>query len=317
MRLLRALPTMLLLFVPLLLVGCAPFQQPYGTPYRSPILLTDVAIMRDATRLPLRRWEAERPTAMIIGVHGFNDYSRMYELAGPWFAERGISVYAYDQRGFGAAPGAGRWPGSVALTSDLKTIVALLKDQHQGLPIFVIGASMGGAVALASAADDGLPVDGVILAAPAVWGWSSMSVFLKAPLWVSAHVAPSKMLTGEGLERWPSDNTEMLRELFRDPLVIKETRIDAIYGLVGLMDEAYLSVPRVTKPVLLLYGEKDEIVPPEPIDAVAKQFTSPLTYKTYPDGWHMLLRDKQRETVWRDIEAWIKDHEGNTRARGS
>jgi len=290
------------------LASCAPVQQPFGTPYRAPAITDDTLITADAARLPLRQWEAENPAALIIGVHGFNDYSRAFELAGPWFAARNISFYAYDQRGFGLAPGRGRWAGHAALMSDLATFVGLMKTRYPHVPIYVVGASMGGAVTLAAATQE-LAVDGLILAAPAVWGWSSMNFFLKAPLWLGAHTTPAWTLTGEGLERWPSDNIEMLRALSQDPNMIRETRIDAIYGLVSLMDKAYLSVPEIEKPVLLLYGEKDEIVPAAPIAEIAKRFRSPLTFKTYPDGWHMLLRDKQRETVWRDMKTWIDDRQ--------
>lgn len=296
----------------LLLSACAPFVQPLGTPYQEAALREDRAIMADATPLPLRRWEAETPKAVIVAVHGFNDYSRAFEMPGPWFAKRGVSVIAYDQRGFGGAPARGRWAGADALTSDLASIVTLVKARLPGLPVYVMGASMGGAVTLATAARGMTDVEGLILAAPAVWGWSSMNVFLQAPLWVGAHIAPATTLTGEGLERWPSDNIEMLRAFSRDPLVIKATRIDAVYGLVGLMEEANKAVPRVRMPVLLLYGAKDEIVPRTPIEDVSKKFTAPLTFNTYENGWHMLLRDNQRETVWQDIANWI-DERGRER----
>src|SRR5207245_2120849 len=72
-------------------------------------------------------------------------------------------------------------------------------------------------------------------------------------------------LSGRGLKIMPSDNIAMLRALARDPLVIHETRIDTIYGVVDLMDAALASAPLLDVPGLAMYGAKDEIVPKVPI----------------------------------------------------
>ena len=289
-----------------LLAACAPQTLTVGTPYRSAALTPGAFIMTDATRLPLRVWASQQPTAVIVGVHGFNDYSRAFDMPGPWFADRGAAVYAYDQRGFGEAPGHGKWAGGEVMVDDLRTVVALLRTRHPHIPLFVIGTSMGGAVTIAAAAEDKLAADGVVLVAPAVWGWSSMNEIYQATLWLSAHAVPQMTLTGEGLGRLPSDNIDMLRTLGADPLVIKETRVDAIYGLVGLMDQAYFSAGKIALPTLLLYGERDEIIPRRPVENLVPRFTTQVSVKEYPEGWHMLLRDHQREKVWQDIQSWME-----------
>src|SRR3546814_14828012 len=63
-----------------------------------------------------------------------------------------------------------------------------------------------------------------------------MPVHQRAALWLSARLFPSARLSGRGLGIQASDNIEMLRALGRDPLFIKETRVDAIHGVVNLMD---------------------------------------------------------------------------------
>lgn len=218
--------------------------------------------MADLARLPLRVWAARKPRAVIVAVHGFNDYSNAFAMPGPWLAKRGVTVYAYDQRGFGKAPHRGFWAGEEAMVQDLRTVARLVKQRHPRLPLYVMGESMGGAVAMIAFAGAGVPdAEGAILSAPAVWGWRAMNPLYKSALWIAAHTVPSFSPTGEGLGVQASDNIEMLRALGRDPLVIKETRVDTIYGLVGLMDKAYESGPLIRKPVLYLYGKKDELVP--------------------------------------------------------
>jgi alpha-beta hydrolase superfamily lysophospholipase len=193
----------------------------------------------DGLGLPLRAWLPEKnpPRAVILALHGFNDYSKAFEEPGKFWAARGIATYAYDQRGFGEAPNRGLWGGAPAMIGDLHTAVAALKVRHPQTPIYVLGESMGGAVALAAAAGaDPPPVAGVILAAPAVWARATMPLHQRVALWIGAHTLPWLPVRGRGLKIQASDNIEMLRALGRDPLVIKETRIDAIHGLADLMD---------------------------------------------------------------------------------
>ena len=153
-----------------------------------------------------------------------------------------------------------------------------------------------------------MEVDGAILVAPAIWGWQAMNPLYKTGLWLGAHTMPWKKATGSGLDIWPSDNIEMLRAFSRDPQVIKGTRIDAVYGLVTLMDDAYKAAPELERPVLYLYGAKDQIVPAKPTLHVMSQITAPKRLVRYKNGWHMLLRDKQRKRVWSDTLAWIRNH---------
>ncbi len=293
----------------LILSACTtPQIQELGLTLNEPFLDGKTAVMADGTRLPMHVWTAKKPKAAIIGIHGMNGYAEDFALPGPWFAERGISFYAYDQRSFGRTEKSklGIWPGGEAMVSDLKSVYRLVKKKHGKLPVFVVGISMGGAVTM-KALDNGLKPAGAVLVAPAVWGWRAMNPFIKSTLWITAHVAPSYAPTGESLDIWPSDNIDVLRAIGRDPLYQSKTRSDTIYGLVTLMDEAYDAAGRLKTPLLYLYGEKDQIVPADPTHTVIGRITAPKRVAIYENGWHMLLRDKQRKVVWKDIAAWVKD----------
>ncbi len=291
-----------------LAAGCAPRLQEIGAADAQMKLLDDAAIMPDGVRLPVRTWRAKQPRAIVLGVHGMNDYSNAFAMPGPWLAKHGITTYAFDQRGFGETEQRGVWPGADIMARDLTNVAALLRDRHPRLPLYILGVSMGGGVTM-KALTAGLEAEGAILVAPAIWGWQAMNPLYKSALWVSAHTMPWKTATGSGLEIWPSDNIEMLRAFSNDPQVIKGTRIDAVYGVVNLMDDAYSAAPVLKTPVLYLYGKEDQIVPAKPTYKVMAQITAPKRLVVYEKGWHMLLRDKQRERVWRDILSWIKDRD--------
>ncbi len=271
----------------------------------------------DGAVLPLRRWLPEgRPRALILALHGFNDYANAFDGAGARWARRGIATYAYDQRGFGRAPWRGRWPGARVLASDAAQAIAALRRRHPGIPVYLLGESMGGAVAILSAtgqAETPVPkLDGVILVAPAIWGRQTMTLFERSALWLAARV-PAMRLSARALpiRIEPSDNLPMLRAYSADPLVIKDTRADALEGLVDLMSAALAAAPAFAAPALILYGERDQIVPAAPMARFVAALP-PLAQRRqrlalYPEGYHMLLRDLGAAAPIEDIAGWIND----------
>jgi len=307
-----------------LLAACAPsFTPPHDPALAEPELKEASFISFDGTELPLRTWlprdSINGPRFIIIALHGFNDYSNFIREPALYFIEHRASVYAYDQRGFGKAPARGFWGSSDAMARDLKTLVQLLAQEHPDLPIYLLGHSMGAAVIIQAMTAEHQPaVSGAILAAPAVWARSTMPFYQYASLWLVAHTIPWYKVTGEILERTACSNKEALRELSRDPLVIKETRFDAVYGLQNLMDEAYGAAARYTLNTLVLYGQHDEIIPREPVLNAFQRFPGVSNTQKqlifYEDGYHMLLRDLQAENVLRDIIAWINNCSPDTKA---
>lgn len=149
-----------------------------------------VAVMADGYRLPLRHWgNRQRPVALVIAVHGFNDYSNAFADLGRYLATFDVLTYAYDQRGFGATAQRGRWAGEERMIADLAVMVRLLRKHHPSIPLFLLGESMGGAVVMAAVAADN-EVDGTLLVAPAVWSRDTMNPLQSLALAAAAHTLP-------------------------------------------------------------------------------------------------------------------------------
>jgi acylglycerol lipase len=308
----RVLKTVLvLLTVAFAAASCAPVTATRGLENETPAVSGDIFVTRDGLHLPLRHWDAEHPRAIIVALHGMSDYSNAFDMPASWWATQGITTYAYDQRSFGRAPDPGIWPGGDALRQDLDDCVDAVHARHPGVPVFALGESMGGAVVLSALATPSPPhVNGVILVAPAVWAREDMPLSYRMALWLTAHTMPWLKLSGKGLKIWPSDNIEMLKKLSRDPLFQKQTRADAVWGLVNLMDTARKAPDRLSDPppILLLYGKKDQIIPREPTEAVAKALGTRAETHVYPNGYHMLLRDLDGPVVWKDVLTWVDAH---------
>jgi alpha-beta hydrolase superfamily lysophospholipase len=318
----------------LLVTACAPTVQGALTPpldFTGPHFDREAFVSFDGARLGLSVWRATRdggeeflaeageafvppppvpvePWAVVIGLHGMNDYARTFEMAGPYWAAHGVTTYAYDARGFGRSPRRGVWAGETLMIEDLRTAVAVARKAHPKAIIAVVGESMGAAQAMVAEAGPSPPrADRYILCSPAVWGWAAQPVIYTLPLWFGAHVAPGKTVTPpRGLKITPSDNEAMLRALGGDRLMLFDTRIDAIYGLVGLMDDAAEAASRLRAPTLYLYGAHDEIIPKRAALAAARRLPASVKTALYPQAYHMMLRDLEAQIVWDDVLAFLK-----------
>ncbi|MGF1625367.1 MAG: alpha/beta fold hydrolase, partial [Alphaproteobacteria bacterium] len=308
------------LLLAVLVAACSARVQEIGPPIVDARLLPDALVTPDGAVLPVRVWQPEggpeAATAVILALHGFNDYSRAFERPAPALTEAGILVYAYDQRGFGRTREPGIWAGTEVLIADAERTIAMVRDAHPGLPLYVMGESMGGAVATAAVARTPEKVDGLILVAPAYWGWRSMTTVEGLSLELMTWLTPWLPLTGQGLRIVPSDNLEVLRELAADPLVLKEARVDGIFGLVGLMDIGYAALPEVRAPILMLYGAREDVLPERAVRAAVAQLercrSAPGSMCApraafYDKGYHLLLRDLNAPVVLADIVTWIHD----------
>jgi alpha-beta hydrolase superfamily lysophospholipase len=303
-----------------LLAACAPTLQQAGRPdstFAGPHLEGDRFVSFDGARLGLTGWDAKdglvggEPKAVVVGVHGMNDYANAFHLAAAYWATQGITTYAYDQRGFGRSPGRGLWAPDDLKIEDLRTIVALVRRRYPRAVIAVAGESLGGAVAIEAFASTAPPAaDRLILLAPAVWGWSTQPPPDTALLWLAAHVAPGAVISPpDWLTRkiTPTDNRAELIAMSEDPLMIWGARFDTLYGLVDTMERAWREVGHIHAPTLYLYGAHDEIIPRSATrGAVARLAPSERT-AYYKAGHHLLLRDNQALNVWRDVAAFIAD----------
>ncbi|MGD2134216.1 MAG: alpha/beta fold hydrolase [Maricaulaceae bacterium] len=288
-------------------------------PLDAPRFEDDAFVSFDGARLGLTTWlpeaEAEssqEPWAVIVAVHGMSEYSDAWWLAGPWWAEQGIAVYAYDQRGFGRSPNRGVWAGETLMAADVRAAVTAARRAHPGATVAVVGQSMGAATVLYAASVGDAPLaDRVVVSAPGVRGWSVLPIGYKLPLWFAAHLTPRvSARPPRGIGVVATDNNEALYRNGRDPLFLRDTRFDTLYGLVSLMDAAYKARPADTSNMMVLYGANDQLIPQRAVEEVVENLGPCTRSAYYENGWHMLFRDLQAETVWRDVAAFLRDGDG-------
>ena len=293
-----------------LLSGCSAQLAPPGPHVAQPTETDDSFVMPDGTVLPYRQWlPAGRPTAIVLALHGMNDSRDAWEYPAPDLVAAGLAVFSPDQRGFGATRTRGLWPGTVGFLSDTRVMIRLLRQRYPHTRLIVLAESMGAAAAMVLATQpDPPPVDGYVLVAPAVWARAEMNVLMRSVLWLADKTVPGLHLAGGGFVKvTASDNHKALVRLSTDPLTIHETRVDAIKGLVDLMDQASEAASHFHARALFLYGGHDELVPPRATAATWRALPPGPVRAFYPSGYHLMLRDQERQTPIDDILAWIRD----------
>lgn len=261
----------------------------------------------DGAVLPAMRWPARTgPKAVLLGLHAYGDYRRAFRLAGPWFADHGIEVIAYDQRGFGETESRGTWPGTDNLIYDFRDAVACLRATFPGLPVYVLGESMGAAVALAGLASGEVEgVDRLVVAAPGVRGDMPLRQLHDSVLRLAALALPWLAIElRRGGRPW-LDPSEAAR-LADDPLILRELSVGTYEGLIDLAGMASSNVRGELPPTMLLYGELDGTIPRRAVDDLARALDGEHDdIRYYPDRHHLLLHEADAGGVFEDSLNWL------------
>ena len=244
---------------------------------------------------------------VVLALHGAGSYSEIFAPLGEYLATRDVATYAYDQRGHGASPNFGLWPGTQSLIDDMNDVIAVLRHQYPRARLYIAGQSLGAAVILNAAARGDLPeVEGVILISPAVNARRTVSRGVQFLAAVGARIAPNR-----SIPRPPdsitgvSDNKGYQRALIEDPLYMKQFTLGLAYGALSITDDAMEGAEKLSAPTLLLYGQHDVVVDEADFREVSRRVSVPKQVIVYPEGYHALVVDDQRENVFSDIVTWI------------
>lgn len=268
-------------------------------------------VMADGMRLPLRAWHppegsGSTPRFVLLALHGMGDHGGNFLVeSGPALAAAGVLVYSYDQRGFGWTAQRGIWPGLPTLTEDARTAVRLLRARHPGTPFFLLGESLGGTVALLTGTEG---LSGVILSSPAIWGGPYLPSVFRPLLHAASSVAGPLGVQASAGNIAASDNRAALERFGRDPLTLREVRLDLLRGIVGAMDAAVAALPGCCRavPTLVMFGGNDQVIPTRAARRALRDAQVPRV-SFYPEGWHLLLRDRVRDQVVEDVLGFLED----------
>ena len=259
-------------------------------------------------RLFRQCWHPAGPArAVVANIHGLGDHSGLYPTLVEHLVRRRIVVHAPDLRGNGRSPGQRAYISSWAdFREDLHRFLAVVRHEHPGLPLFLLGNSLGGLIVLEYTLHHPEHLAGVIAAAPPLG-----RLAIPAPLLLLGRVM-SRILPRFAL-RTGLD----LSGLARDPVVARTVLADPLFhrwGTARLSTEVVAAVarvragaPRFPRPVLVLHGGADRMVLPDGSrEFIAACGHPDRTLLEYPESYHVLFADTGRERVLTDLARWIE-----------
>lgn len=259
----------------------------------------------DGYALPYRLWLPPSPRGAVLLLHGACDYAGAFDGIFSYFAKHDFAVLAYDQRGFGQTATRGKWAGSRRMARDIGAAAAFLAHRVPGVPVFIVGESMGAALSVHAAAQGHLfGVAGLILVAPGALGSTVRRI---------AYALATRALQSLGaradvfVERVNSDDlsSDGAIRLLADPLVLRRITPALLGGLVRLGQRAFDGAGTVAVPTLTLVGTREDVSALSCIRGLHKRFRADATLLEFKGGPHMLLHWRGRDAVLKSIVDWI------------
>lgn len=245
---------------------------------------------------------------MVIVVHGMGEYGRRYERSViPWLLDHSVAVIAYDQFGHGRSScKRGVHPGYEHLLDSIDAMIDKASDIHPGLPVFLYGHSMGGNVVLNYTLRRTERIRAVIVTSPFI------RLAFEPPAWkislarLLQKILPSMTLANEIDPKTLSKDESEVEAYRRDPLI--HDRVSPAYSVEFMEQGEYIlrQAKKLRKPVLLLHGDRDRLTDPKASAEFAKNAGDPVTYKNFPEGYHELHHDQERELLLNTVVDWIE-----------
>jgi alpha-beta hydrolase superfamily lysophospholipase len=265
----------------------------------------------DGHSLFRRSWRPPHPERAVVLVHGFGEHSGRYEQLARWLAQRGCAVHAYDQRGHGRTPGRrGHAARFGLLIDDLEIFVRVVREDHPGQPVHLVGHSMGGLVVATAACERRLDVDSLVTSGAALTLSPDLSAAKLALAKLLARIWPTLSMEAgidpEALSRDP----EVVRAYVVDPLVSGRVSAAFIAGMIATQQRTAASAHQVAKPILLLHGGHDRLCLPEGSERFAAEVPGQRkAVICYPELRHEIFNEPEREKVFEDLLGWVTMHE--------
>jgi acylglycerol lipase len=265
----------------------------------------------DGLTLFERAWLPEgKARAVVVIVHGYAEHSGRYAHVGEALAARGYAVETLDLRGHGRSEGDRANVRSFSrFLADLRRFVARVRERHPGVPLFLLGHSMGGTIVTLFAVTDRPAVQGIVLSGPGVvargGAWRITAPVFSALGRVFPNL-PLSQLKAETVSRDPA----VVAAYDSDPLVYRgKMRAGLIRAFVEALKRIDAGMANIAPPILLLHGTADELAPFEGSQQLALRVRSTdRTLKLYEGLAHEVLNEPEKQEVIADLLAWLDLH---------
>ncbi len=233
-------------------------------------------------------------------VHGIGEHSGRYEHVGSFFADRGVDTLSYDLRGFGQS--GGRRAFVKSFDQYLDDVEALLELRRAaGLPVVLMGHSLGGLVVTTYLVSDRPQPDLAIISAPALHAEVPKWQKVVAP--VLGRILPKQHIPSEIDAEMLSRDVAVQKAYVDDPLVIAGATAGLGHEIFSAMETTSSKLDRIRVPAYVLHGAEDQLVPVDASEALGR--LPNVTRKVWDGLRHECLNEPEQDEVLAAIGVWL------------
>ncbi len=265
----------------------------------------------DGLTLFTQKWLPEQDAkAAVLIVHGLAEHSGRYAHVAAAFVSSGYAVYTFDGRGHGQSSGSNAYFDSLdGYLGDLDLALRQMRRENTGIPHFLLGHSMGGAMATMFAITRQPELNGLVLSGPAIKQGDDVPQILTT-------LAP---VLGKWLPKLPALKLDG-RSVSRDPAVVEHYNNDPLnfHGSVPARTGANLleainriaaDMQTIKLPILIMHGTEDRLATPEGSKMLFAGVSSvDKTLKLYEGLYHEIFNEPEQDEVVADTITWCDTH---------
>ena len=268
----------------------------------------------DELDLVWQSWIPAEPSGVIVIIHGLAEHSGRYQETAEAFADNDWAVYACDLRAHGLSPDppkAGRVHVSrfTDYFRDVDALVGLARANHAGLPLFMLGHSMGGLISISYALEKPAGLAGVIISSPAlgIHPEVKMPLFLKLMVGILSRVAPRLLVASDLDIEAVSRDPDVIQAYIDDPLVSQKISARWYSEFMKAMKRAHKNAAMLRIPMLLMQSGADKLVDPAAPRVWAESTPDGLVELVVWEGlYHEMFNEPEKDRVRERVLDWLQ-----------
>ena len=247
------------------------------------------------------------PRAVLVLVHGFSAHCGLYRHIARALAADGLKVTTFDCRGHGRSTGRRGYAARFTqFVEDLAIVVERARRGDPGLPLFLLGHSHGGTVALEAVLAGSLRPDRLVLAAP------YLDLLMKVPGWkrglsgMMSRLWPTLTMGNGILPQTISRNPEVIANFWKDPLAHHVATPRWFVEVGAAQQRIRAAAARLDVPTLLLLAGDDKLVVNDVALELAAAAPAFVDVRRFEGLYHEIFLEPEWSEVVTAIREWLR-----------
>jgi len=274
----------------------------------------------DQLNLVWQSWTPVSPRGVVVIIHGLAEHSGRYQETAEFLSANGWAVYACDLRAHGLSPDPPK-SGRVHVNRftdyfrDVDALTGLARANHQSLPLYILGHSMGGLISISYVLQKPEGLAGAIISSPALGTHPDFKppLMLKLMVSVLSRLAP-RLLVDSNLDTQAiSRDPDVVRAYIDDPLISQKVSARWYGEIMKAIKLAHRNASRLRIPMLLMQSGADRLVDPDAPRRFSEAAPDGLVELHVWEGlYHEMLNEPEKDRVRARLLEWLHTHSPGT-----